>query len=144
MVMALEKRTKRRRLTCNPISMETLPDFLTFPPPPVDHQPFRNSVKRFLINHARLLKLHAPSILPSLVVWRSLLRISSLQSAVVALEIVEEDITTSRRSVYCDHCRLVGRFFYFYVNQLKTHFAPYLLYFCLVFTYLINLFYNEK
>ncbi|XP_019083215.1 PREDICTED: PHD finger protein At1g33420-like [Camelina sativa] len=33
---------------------------------------------------------------------------SDLSSRVISLDVVEEDVTRSSRSVYCDHCRVVG------------------------------------
>lgn len=74
--------------------------------------PFRKTVQRFLTNHARL--IFPPSLFPSLMTWQILFRIgelvdgSDLSTAMVTLDIVEEDVTRSRSSVYCDQCRVVG------------------------------------
>ncbi|OWM65707.1 hypothetical protein CDL15_Pgr015131 [Punica granatum] len=69
--------------------------------------PFRLRISSFLSRHARL--TFAPSLFSSIVAWQILFRIGDLDSstAVVALDIVEEDVTRSR-SVYCDQCRVVG------------------------------------
>ncbi|XP_061375222.1 PHD finger protein At1g33420-like [Gastrolobium bilobum] len=85
-------------------------DFLTFPA--AAGEPFRTSVQCFLSNHARLTL--PPSLFPSLVTWQILFRVGSvvggpdLSPAVVALDIVEEDVIQSRNSVYCDQCRVIG------------------------------------
>ncbi|PON34876.1 Autoimmune regulator [Parasponia andersonii] len=96
--MALQSVKKRR--IC-----KDLPDFFEFPPrggSATASQPFRDSVKAFLSSHARLTL--QSSLFPSLLAWSLDLR----SPAPVVLHIVEEDVTTSRRSVYCDHCRVVG------------------------------------
>lgn len=93
------KRVKKRKLS------KDLPDFFEFPSrggSGIASQPFRDCIKAFLSHHARL--THLPSLFPTLLAWRLDLR----SPFPVALHIVEEDVTTSRRSVYCDHCRVVG------------------------------------
>ncbi|XP_028806015.1 PHD finger protein At1g33420 [Neltuma alba] len=107
------KRMKRR------VSAD-LYDFLTFPA--ADDrccddmvgggQPFRKTVQRFLTNYAMV--TYPPSLFSSLMTWQILFRIgglvdgSDLSPAIVTLDIVEEDVTRSRTSVYCDQCRVVG------------------------------------
>ncbi|CAL5212062.1 unnamed protein product [Lathyrus oleraceus] len=89
-------------------------DFLTFPFAGdfSDALPFRNRVHRFLADHARV--AFPPSLFPSLMTWQILFRVgevvdgSDLSSAMVTLDIVEEDVTCSRSTVYCDQCRVVG------------------------------------
>lgn len=106
-----ERPSKRmkRRVTAD------LYDFLTFPTAAGDFStavPFRNGVQRFLSDHARI--TFPPSLFPSLMTWQILFRVgehvdgSDLSSAMVTLDIVEEDVTRSRSSVYCDQCRVVG------------------------------------
>ncbi|XP_058763633.1 PHD finger protein At1g33420-like [Vicia villosa] len=105
-----ERPTKRmkRRVTAD------LYDFLTFPSAGdfSDAVPFRNRVHRFLSDHARV--AFPPSLFPSLMTWQILFRVgddvdgSDLSSALVTLDIVEEDVTCSRSTVYCDQCRVVG------------------------------------
>lgn len=74
--------------------------------------PFRESVKLFLSRHARV--TFPPSPFPGLLTWQILFRVgdlvesSDLSPVVVALDIVEEDVTKSSRSVYCNQCRVVG------------------------------------
>lgn len=102
------KRAKKRRLSR---TAEDLPDFFAFPSPAdqtTASQPFRDNVKSFLSCHARLTL--PPSLFPSLLTWRVTLRLEDpdLLPSVVVLDVVEEDVTSSRRSVYCDHCRVVG------------------------------------
>ncbi|KAI4324030.1 hypothetical protein L6164_023598 [Bauhinia variegata] len=104
------KRMKRR------VSAD-LYDFLTFPAAGDSccdggGEPFRKAVQRFLSNHARL--TFPPSVFPSLMTWQIMFRIGGLvdgpdlSPAMVTLDIVEEDVTRSRSSVYCDQCRVVG------------------------------------
>lgn len=105
-----ERPSKRmkRRVTAD------LCDFLTFPEPGVSAstEPFRNCVQRFLSHHARI--TFPPSLFPSLMTWQILFRVGDLldapdlSPAIVTLDIVEEDVTRSRASVYCDQCRVVG------------------------------------
>ncbi|KAG4966697.1 hypothetical protein GLYMA_12G003300v4 [Glycine max] len=105
-----ERPSKRmkRRVTAD------LRDFLTFPEPGVtaSGQPFRNCVQRFLSDHARI--TFPPSLFPSLMTWQILFRVGDIVSgpdlspAMVTLDIVEEDVTRCRTSVYCDQCRVVG------------------------------------
>ena len=102
----------KRRVTVD------LHDFLTFPSA-VDgisvelDGPFRSNVRSFLSKHARMPSMFAPALFPHLMTWQIAFRIgeSNGQDAtiepVVALDVVEEDVTASR-SVYCDHCRVVG------------------------------------
>ncbi|CAN0891029.1 PHD finger protein At1g33420 [Linum grandiflorum] len=113
------KRARRNRITAD------LHDFLTFPASESDHKssspaaavgaaagPFRDTVKAFLSNHARL--TFPPSLFPSLLTWQIVFRVGDLVDGpdlsplVVALDIVEEDVTRSPRSVYCNQCRVVG------------------------------------
>uniref|UniRef100_A0A5B7BDD2 PHD-type domain-containing protein n=1 Tax=Davidia involucrata TaxID=16924 RepID=A0A5B7BDD2_DAVIN len=98
----------RRRITAD------LNDFLSFPAAAdtVFGVGFRSSVQCFLSRHAR--PTFPPSLFPCLMTWQILFRIGDLVAeddgggpAVVALDIVEEDVTRSR-SVYCDQCRVVG------------------------------------
>ncbi|KAK9941519.1 hypothetical protein M0R45_007224 [Rubus argutus] len=103
-----ERPTKRarRRVTAD------LPDLFTFPPPPQspDDGPFRDNVRDFLGRHARV-TLPSSSLFPSLLTWQIALRVGPpVDAAVVVLplDVVEEDVTRSRRSVYCDQCRVVG------------------------------------
>ncbi|KAF5457037.1 hypothetical protein F2P56_021175 [Juglans regia] len=104
------KRMKRRIFA-------DLNDFFSFPAAEesestvgVHHhqQPFRDSVRAFLEKHARLML--TPSVLPCLLTWQVLLRVTDCPDpVVVVLYVVEEDVTGStRRSVYCDQCRVVG------------------------------------
>ncbi|KAL6268900.1 hypothetical protein ACE6H2_025811 [Prunus campanulata] len=96
----------RRRVTAD------LPDFFTFPQPHSDllpPQPFRESVRSFLIRHAHV-TCPSSSLFPSLVTSQISLRVGHPgdPTAVLPLDVVEEDVTRSRRSVYCDQCRVVG------------------------------------
>ncbi|KAJ6379646.1 hypothetical protein OIU76_016318 [Salix suchowensis] len=105
------KRARRNnRVTAN------LYDILSFPSaddsvsPAV---PFRDNIKTFLSCHARVTFL--PSLFPSLLTWQILFRIGDLvldgpgiSPVVLALDIVEEDVTKSPRSVYCNQCRVAG------------------------------------
>ncbi|CAJ2655288.1 unnamed protein product [Trifolium pratense] len=105
-----ERPSKRmkRRVTAD------LYDFLTFPPASDKSTavPFRTDVHRFVSEHARV--TFPPSLFSSLMTWQILFRVgdvgdgSDLSTAMVALDIVEEDVTRSRSSVYCDQCRVVG------------------------------------
>nr|GMC66764.1 PHD finger protein At1g33420 [Ipomoea batatas] len=104
----------KRRVTAD------LYDFLTFPSPSdgvSSHAgsgagPFRTNVRAFLSMHALLPP--PSSLFPHLLTWQILFRVGDLTEsggdsspAVVYLDIVEEDVARSR-SVYCDHCRVVG------------------------------------
>ncbi|KAF8412025.1 hypothetical protein HHK36_004585 [Tetracentron sinense] len=100
----------KRRITAD------LYDFLTFPTAGDMFSsrldgPFRSNVRSFLSKHARLPPPH--SLFPHLLTWQILFRIGDLTEgpdstpAVVALDIVEEDVVSSR-SVYCNQCRVVG------------------------------------
>ncbi|XP_024031601.1 PHD finger protein At1g33420 isoform X2 [Morus notabilis] len=96
------RRVKRRRLCRSELDV---PDFKEFPPPQSEGQkPFRDSIKEFLSRHAQLAL--PPSLFPSLLSWRLSLRLSSVA---VALHVVEEDVTSSSRSLYCDHCRVLAQ-----------------------------------
>lgn len=105
-----ERPSKRmkRRVTAD------LYDFLSFPAAGDSSSavPFRNCVQRFLSDHARI--TFPPSLFPSLMTWQILFRVgdlvdgADLSPAMVTLDIVEEDVTRSRGSVYCDQCRVVG------------------------------------
>ncbi|KAF7824931.1 PHD finger protein [Senna tora] len=131
------KRMKRR------VSAD-LYDFLTFPAngdhfsdESVGGEPFRKAVQRFLTNHARL--TFPPSLFPSLMTWQILYRIGGLvdgpdpSPAMVTLDIVEEDVTRSRSSVYCDQCRVVGwsahpvcrKRYHFIIRTASNHMEAY-------------------
>ncbi|KAL6228445.1 hypothetical protein ACLB2K_002395 [Fragaria x ananassa] len=100
-----ERPTKRARRRVS----ADLPDLFTFPPPPPPSpdspEAFRDNVRGFLGRHARV-TLPSSSLFPSLLTWQIALRVDP--SVVLPLDIVEEDVTRSRRSVYCDQCRVVG------------------------------------
>ncbi|TQD72213.1 hypothetical protein C1H46_042252 [Malus baccata] len=111
MVMVVNERPlkrMKRRITAD------LNDFFTFPSASPNRLvgPFRSSVMDFISKHALL---PPPSSLsPHLMTWQILFRAgdddpssSPADAAVVCLDIVEEDVARSR-SVYCDHCRVVG------------------------------------
>ncbi|XVF29809.1 hypothetical protein REPUB_Repub16aG0003100 [Reevesia pubescens] len=97
-----------------------LPDFLDFPLPAVaasvQGKPFRDAVRSFLSTNARLTTAVTPLDLPSLMTWQILFRVGNFLTSdacgpspiVLALYVVEEDVTRSFRSVYCDQCRVVG------------------------------------
>ncbi|XP_059656238.1 PHD finger protein At1g33420-like [Cornus florida] len=96
----------KRRVTAG------LNDFHTFPS--ADYPaggPFRTSVRAFLSTHAILPP--PSSLFPHLLTWQILFRVGGLAAcpdsspAVVCLDVVEEDVATSR-SIYCDQCRVVG------------------------------------
>ncbi|XP_042513918.1 PHD finger protein At1g33420-like [Macadamia integrifolia] len=99
----------KRRVTAD------LYDFLNFPENTSggNHPdgPFRLNVRSFLSKHAQLPP--PSSLFPHLLTWQIVFRIGDLvegpdsSPAVVALDVVEEDVTRSR-SVYCDQCRVVG------------------------------------
>ncbi|CAH8254234.1 unnamed protein product [Arabidopsis lyrata] len=115
-VMNGGRATKRARRS-NRISAD-LYDFSTFPAEEINGNsttlpPFRDGVRTFLATHARV--TFPPSTLfSSLMTWQIMLRPgdstdgSDLSSKLVSLDVVEEDVTRSSRSVYCDHCRVVG------------------------------------
>lgn len=115
-VMNGGRATKRARRS-NRISAD-LYDFTTFPAEEINGDsttlpPFRDGVRTFLATHARV--TFPPSTLfSSLMTWQIMLRPgdstdgSDLSSKLVSLDVVEEDVTRSSRSVYCDHCRVVG------------------------------------
>lgn len=75
-------------------------------------EPFRSNVHHFLSNHAHLTFPHFPDLSPT--AWQIVFRVKSLVDgsdpslATIALDIIEEDVTQSRNSVYCDQCRVVG------------------------------------
>ncbi|EOA37671.1 hypothetical protein CARUB_v10012280mg [Capsella rubella] len=117
-------RAAKRARRCNRISAD-LYDFSTFPSPEEINNggdsttaalpPFRDGIRTFLATHARV--TFPPSTLfSSLVTWQIMLRPgdstgdggSDLSSRLISLDVVEEDVTRSSRSVYCDHCRVVG------------------------------------
>ncbi|KAF2308777.1 hypothetical protein GH714_017728 [Hevea brasiliensis] len=104
------KRAKRNRVTAN------LYDFFTFPDgPSLDEdlaKPFREAIKLFLSRHARV--TFPPPLFPCLLTWQIMFRVGDLvegpdlSPVVVVLDIVEEDVTGSSRSPYCNQCRVVG------------------------------------
>ncbi|WCJ29027.1 PHD finger protein At1g33420 [Euphorbia peplus] len=106
------KKPKRNRVTAN------LSDFFSFPSPPAPPKPFRQNIKDFLSSHARV--TFPPPLFPSLLTWQIVYRLGcpggddlvqdhdDLSPVVLLLDIVEEDVTRSCRSVYCNHCRVVG------------------------------------
>lgn len=109
-------RAAKRARRNNRISAD-LYDFSTFPAEEMNGMstlpPFRDGVRSFLASHARI--TFPPSTLfSSLMTWQILLRPgdstdgSDLSSRLISLDVVEEDVTKSSRSVYCDHCRVVG------------------------------------
>ncbi|CAH2035201.1 unnamed protein product [Thlaspi arvense] len=75
--------------------------------------PFRDGVRSFFSTHARV-TFPASTLFSSLMMWKTLLRHGDstdgpdLSSRLLSLEIVEEDVTRSSRSIYCDHCQVVG------------------------------------
>nr|XP_010927813.1 PHD finger protein At1g33420 [Elaeis guineensis] len=97
-------------------------DFLTFPAAgdgicdDLDG-PFRVNVREFLVGHARLsppssILLPSAVASPHLIPWRIMFRVGDpaegeLPRAFVELDVVEEDVLRSK-SIYCDHCRVVG------------------------------------
>lgn len=96
-----------------------LSDFFSFPSPSVaasaSGKPFRDGVRSFLSANARLTTAFAPTVLPCLVTWQILFRFGGFDPdandpspIVVSLYVIEEDVTRSSRSVYCDQCRVVG------------------------------------
>lgn len=105
------KRAKRSsRITAD------LYDLLTFPGDAAGEgaaKPFRDEVRNFLSSHARV-TFPSSSLFSSLVSWQILFRVGDLtdgpdfSSRVVALDVLEEDVTRSARSVYCDQCQVVG------------------------------------
>ncbi|KAK7322429.1 hypothetical protein VNO77_25808 [Canavalia gladiata] len=109
MVVVNERPLKRmkRRVTADLFDFHTLPaaGFSA-------GESFRSSVRRFLSIHAHLTSL--PTLFPSLMTWQMSFRVGSITGepdllpATVAVHIVEEDVTRSRSSVYCDQCRVVG------------------------------------
>lgn len=104
------KRMKRR------VTVD-LKDFLTFPVISDEFTghfdgPFRSNIRSFLKKHAQLSP--PDSLFPHLLIWQIVFRIGDLiespdsSPAVITLDIVEEDVTRSRRSVYCDQCKVIG------------------------------------
>ncbi|KAH1105629.1 hypothetical protein J1N35_009397 [Gossypium stocksii] len=96
-----------------------LSDFLAFPSPSISAsasgKPFRDAVRSFLSANARLTTAFAPPVLPCLMTWQILFRFGGFDPdandpspIVVSLYVIEEDVTRSSRSVYCDQCRVVG------------------------------------
>lgn len=108
----------KRRVTAD------LNDFLTFPaagdgspvPTPAGSGPFRTCVRAFLSRHA--LMPPPSSLFPHLLTWQILFRVgdltlsdnggSSPSPAVICLDVVEEDVSRSRRPIYCNQCQVVG------------------------------------
>ncbi|GMG99877.1 hypothetical protein Nepgr_001717 [Nepenthes gracilis] len=98
----------KRRVTAD------LQDLLTFPSSDsvgLEGGPFRKNVREFLKKHA--LVPPPSSLFPHLMTWQVLFRVGDLMEGpdstpvVVGLDVVEESVARSR-SVYCDHCRVVG------------------------------------
>ncbi|KAK8663741.1 hypothetical protein V6N13_083547 [Hibiscus sabdariffa] len=98
----------KRRVTAD------LYDFLTFPSSSASGSgvatPFRANIRSFLSKHALMPALS--SLFPHVMTWQIVFRVgdateSSDPSAVVCLDVVEEDVARSR-SIYCDQCRVVG------------------------------------
>ncbi|KAK8556614.1 hypothetical protein V6N13_064637 [Hibiscus sabdariffa] len=98
----------KRRVTAD------LYDFLTFPSSSASGSgvatPFRANIRSFLSKHALMPSLS--SLFPHVMTWQIAFRVgetteSSDPSAVVCLDVVEEDVARSR-SIYCDQCRVVG------------------------------------
>ncbi|KDP37798.1 hypothetical protein JCGZ_06700 [Jatropha curcas] len=104
------KRPRKNRVTAN------LYDFYTFPTGVAEEQlpssPFRDNIKQFLSRHARV--SFPPPLFPSLLMWQIVFRVGDLvdgpdlSPVVVLLDIVEEDVTRTARSAYCNHCQVVG------------------------------------
>ncbi|KAF4356182.1 hypothetical protein G4B88_015371 [Cannabis sativa] len=88
-------------------------DFLTFPSPVYGstNGSFRTNIRAFLSKHAML--PIPSSLFPHLMTWQILFRVGNVMSgldslsALICLDIVEEDVAISR-STYCDQCRVVG------------------------------------
>ncbi|GMI93140.1 hypothetical protein like AT1G33420 [Hibiscus trionum] len=111
-VNGLPMKRMKRRVTAD------LYDFLTFPSSSSSASasgsgvatPFRANIRSFLSKHALMPPLS--SLFPHVMTWQIVFRIgdateSSDPSAVVCLDVVEEDVARSR-SIYCDQCRVVG------------------------------------
>lgn len=116
-------------------------DFLTFPAAGDGicddlEGPFRVNVREFLVRHARLsppssILLPSAVASPHLIPWRIMFRVGDpaegeLPRASVELDVVEEDVLRSK-SIYCDHCRVVGEiiillFFFFFTNFRAGYF----------------------
>lgn len=122
-------------------------DFLTFP---ADGDgisdgiegPFRVSVREFLVRHARLpppssILLPSAVASPHLIPWRITFRVGDLEDAVVQLNVVEEDVLRSK-SIYCDHCRIVGEnreiILSFFYSQFYTFTHRLFFYRCIFFS----------
>lgn len=112
---------RRRRVTAESH------DFFTFPTAGdrVSGAPFRTAVRCFLSRYATP-AFPVNSVVPSLVTWQLLCRAGDGDSSGVVVYVVEEDVTRSCRSVYCDQCRVVGestrfqlssRIFLFFFSQ---------------------------
>ena len=77
-----------------------------------DGEPFWKMVPRFITTYASL--TYPPSLFSSLMTWHVTLTIvggaerPDLSPATVNLDVVEEDVTRSKSSVYCDQCRVIG------------------------------------
>ena len=108
-VNGMPMKRMKRRVTAD------LYDFLTFPSSASGSSvdtPFRANIRSFLTKHA-----HMPppsSLFPHLLTWQILFRVgdatdgSDSSSAMVCVDVVEEDVARSR-SIYCDQCRVVGK-----------------------------------
>ncbi|KAL9269842.1 PHD finger protein-like protein [Drosera capensis] len=96
----------KRRVTAD------LPDIHTFPSSSTSSSsiraaPFRVRVIEFLRKHAA--SPPPSSLSPKLMCLQVLLRIGEAEDqVVVGLDVVEEEVARSSRSVYCDQCRVVG------------------------------------
>ncbi|GMI88677.1 hypothetical protein like AT1G33420 [Hibiscus trionum] len=89
-------------------------DFLSFPSA-ASGKPFRDAVRSFISANARITTAFSPPVLPCLMTWQILISFGDFvtdardsSSMVVPLYVIEEDVTRSSRSVYCDQCRVVG------------------------------------
>lgn len=72
-------------------------------------EPFWLAIESFLKQYGRL--RFPLSRFPSLVTWQILFQVGDQADGanIMSLDVVEEDVASSR-SVYCDQCRVVGKF----------------------------------
>lgn len=115
MVMSDRPLKRHRRVTAD------CHDFFSFPSAASDAipgAPFRTAAPSFLSKHARM-TCSMTSLFPALTTWQILFRVGDSVAgeeggaAVVTLYVVEEDVVTSGRSIYCDQCRVVGELTHF-------------------------------